>query len=220
MENEFFKGEKFQIEKEAKTAYKRDLNTTTKIELTVSTSSRKVILELLECGTTDYGTDEVQKQITNQELKQAKEIEEFIKNRYKEVIVKEVIDSPVQDEKNPMMISCGPDSRSLKESLNETNPREENIYSSIWAPKSKDIPSPILQKSEIYNFTLWNILKEVQANRIRRYLNFYRKATIERKKFRTIIKNLPKDTMESSMLRQFKNINAKMVHIPENSNEN
>ncbi|CAG8785236.1 10810_t:CDS:2, partial [Gigaspora margarita] len=40
----------------------------------------------------------------------------------------------------------------------------------------------------------------------------------ERKKFRAIIKNLPKDALESSMLRQFKNINVKMVFIPENNN--
>ncbi|CAG8819309.1 18079_t:CDS:2 [Gigaspora margarita] len=238
-------GRKSQIEKEAKTAYKRDLNTT-KIEPTVTTPSRKVILELLESGTTDYSTDEVQKQITDQGLEQAEEIEEFTENRHKEVILKEVIDSLVQDEENSMMISFGPD----------------------------NIPSPILQKSEVYNFTLWNIPKEVQANRIRRCLNFYRKATIvqtqehgrtkavyvqlifkatsriealkkawaihfegektvhissgefnsntiqKRKKFYAIIKNLSKDALESSMLRQFKKINAKMVHIPENSNKN
>ncbi|CAG8848019.1 38384_t:CDS:1, partial [Gigaspora margarita] len=40
--------------------------------------------------------------------------------------------------------------------------------------------STTLQKSIVYNFTLWNISKEVQANRIRRCLNFYRKATIIR----------------------------------------
>ncbi|CAG8763356.1 573_t:CDS:2 [Gigaspora margarita] len=124
--DEFFKDEKSQIEKEAKTAYKRDLNITTKIEPTVTTPSRKVILELLEY----------------QGLKQAEEIEEFIKNRHKEVIVKEVNDS--------------------------------------LGPKSKNIPSSILQKGEVYNFTLWNIPKEVQVNRIRRCFNFYGKATIVR----------------------------------------
>ncbi|CAG8657679.1 42748_t:CDS:1, partial [Gigaspora margarita] len=175
---EFFKGGKFQIEKETKTAYKRDLNITTKIEPIVTTPSRKVILELLECGTIDYSTDEVQKQITDQELKQVEEIEEFIENRHKEVIVKEVIDFSVQDKENPMMISFRPDSRLLEESLNETNPKEENIYSSIWASKSEDIPSSILQKSEVYNFILWDIPKEVQANRIRHCFNFYRKTTI------------------------------------------
>ncbi|CAG8827279.1 24343_t:CDS:2, partial [Gigaspora margarita] len=127
---EFFKDRKSQIEKEAKIAYKRDLNITTKIEPIVTTPSRKVILKLLECGTTNY------------------EIEEFIENRHKEVIVKEVIDSSVQDEKNPMMISFG-----------------------------EDIPSPILQKSEIYNFTLWDIPKEVQANRIRLYVQLTSRAT-------------------------------------------
>ncbi|CAG8758080.1 17926_t:CDS:1, partial [Gigaspora margarita] len=129
--DKFFKDGKSQIEKKAKIAYKRDLNIITKIEPTVITPSRQVMFELLECSTTDYGTDEVQKQIIDQGLKQAKKIEEFIKNRYKEVIVKEVINSLVQDEENSIMISFRPDSRSLKESLNETNPKEENIYSSI-----------------------------------------------------------------------------------------
>ncbi|CAG8559490.1 25598_t:CDS:2, partial [Gigaspora margarita] len=86
MEVEFFKDEKCQIEKKAKTAYKRDLNITTKIEPIVTTPSRNVMLELLECSTTIMG------------LKQAEKIEEFIENRHKEVIVKEAIDSPVQDE--------------------------------------------------------------------------------------------------------------------------
>ncbi|CAG8694510.1 20431_t:CDS:2 [Gigaspora margarita] len=107
------------------------------------------MLELLECSTTDYGTDEVQKQITEQELKQTEEIEEFIENRHKEVIAKEVIDSLVQDEKNPMMI-----------------------------PFSEGTLSAILQKSKVYNFTLWDIPKDVQVNRIRHCLNFYGKATI------------------------------------------
>ncbi|CAG8831352.1 14362_t:CDS:2, partial [Gigaspora margarita] len=87
--------------------------------------SRKVMLELLECGTTNYG------------LEQTEEIEEFIENKHKEVIVKEVIDSLVQDKKSPMMILFGPDSRSLNESLNKINSKKENIYSSIWAPKSE-----------------------------------------------------------------------------------
>ncbi|CAG8739655.1 2251_t:CDS:2, partial [Gigaspora margarita] len=103
---------KSETKKEAKIAPKRDLNITTEIEPTVTTLSRKVILELLEPG-----------------LKQTEEIEEFIKNRHKEVI-----DSLIQDEKNLMMILFGPDST----------------------------PSPILQKSEVYNFTLWDIPKDVQ----------------------------------------------------------
>ncbi|CAG8775583.1 1716_t:CDS:2, partial [Gigaspora margarita] len=214
-----------------------------------TTPSRKVMLELLECSTTDYSTNEVQKQITDQELKQAEEIEEFIENRHKEVIVKKVIDSLVQNKENPMMISFGPDSRSLEESLNETNSKEENIYSLIWALKSKNISSSILQKSEVYNFTLWDIPKEVQHGKTKAVyvqliskvtsriealkkawaIHFEREKTVcislgkfnsntiqERKKFYAIIKNLPKDALELSMLRQFKNINAKMVYIPEN----
>ncbi|CAG8524851.1 42379_t:CDS:2, partial [Gigaspora margarita] len=161
--------------KETKIVYKRDLNITTKIEPTVTTPSRKVILELLEYSTTNYGTNEVQKQIIDQGLKQAEEIEEFIKNKHKEVIVKEVIDSLVQNEENPMMKSFRPDSRSLKESLNEANPKKKTSIAQYGPP---------------------------------------------REKFRAIIKNLPKDALESSMLRQFKNINAKIVHIPENSNRN
>ncbi|CAG8850315.1 45513_t:CDS:2, partial [Gigaspora margarita] len=158
IEDKFFKGGKSETEKEAKTAPKRDLNIITELEPIVTTLSKKVMLELLECGTTNYSTNKVQKQIIDQGLKQTEEIEEFIKNRHKEVIVKEAIDSLIQDEENPIMISFGPDSRSLKKSPNKINSKEENLYSSIWASKSE----------------------EVQANRIRCCLNFYRKATIVR----------------------------------------
>ncbi|CAG8831791.1 105_t:CDS:1, partial [Gigaspora margarita] len=64
--------------------------------------SRKVILELLECSTTDYSTDEVQKQIINQKLKQTSEIEELVENRYKEVNVKKASDFLVQNNENQM----------------------------------------------------------------------------------------------------------------------
>ncbi|CAG8722737.1 37715_t:CDS:1, partial [Gigaspora margarita] len=122
---------------------------------------RKVMLELLEYSTTDYGTDEVQKQIIDQGLKQTNEIEELVKNRYKKVTTKETNNSLVQKEENSMEISFGPDSRSLKKSVNEINPKETNIYNSIWAPKSKETPGTMSQKREIYNFTLWDISKEV-----------------------------------------------------------
>ncbi|CAG8764284.1 40890_t:CDS:2, partial [Gigaspora margarita] len=250
---------KSETEKEAETTPKRDLIATTEMEPTITTLSRKVMLELLECGTTNYGTDEVQKQIIDQRLKQTNEIEELVKNRHKEVTTKETNNSLVQKEKNSIKISFGPDSRSLKESINEINPKETNIYNSIWVPKSEKTPSTMSQKREIYNFILWNIPKEVQGNKIRRCFNFYGKATIltaratsriealqkawaihfeeektvcissgefdsdtiqERKKFRAIIKNLPKDALKLSMLKQFKNINAQMVFIPENSNRN
>ncbi|CAG8631582.1 22545_t:CDS:2, partial [Gigaspora margarita] len=137
-----------------------------KIEPTVIASSRKVMLELLECSTTDYGTDEVQKQIIDQELK------------HKEVIVKEASDSLVQNNENQMEVSFSPYNSLLEESVNEINPKEENIYSSIWASKSKKTPSTTSQKNVVYNFILWDILKEAQANRIRCCLNFYGKATI------------------------------------------
>ncbi|CAG8783388.1 23041_t:CDS:2, partial [Gigaspora margarita] len=163
--------EKSETEKESVTTSKRDLIATTEIEPTITTPSRKVMLELLECGTTDYGTDEVQKQIINQKLKQTNEIEELVKNRHKEVTAKEANNSLEQIEKNLIEISFRPDSRLLKES-------EVNIYSSIWAPKSEETLGTISQKSEVYNFTLWDIPKEVQVNRIRQCLNFYGKATI------------------------------------------
>ncbi|CAG8832717.1 27096_t:CDS:2, partial [Gigaspora margarita] len=228
--------EKSQIEKEAKTAYKRDSNITIKIDPTVTTPSRKVMLELLKCGTTNYGTDKVQKQITDQGLEQAEEIEEFIENRHKEVIVKKVIDSLVQDEENSMTISFRPDSRSLKESLNEANPKKENIYSSIWAPKSEDIPSTIIQTQKhgktkaVYVQLISKAILRIEALKKAWAIHFegektkrissgeFNSNTIqERKKFHAIIKNLLKDALESSMLRQFKNINTKMVHIPESN---
>ncbi|CAG8842777.1 28712_t:CDS:1, partial [Gigaspora margarita] len=116
VEEEFFKGIKSETEKEVETTPSRDLIATTEIELTITTPSRKVMLELLECGTTDYGTNKVQKQIIDQELKQTNELEELVKNRHKEVTTKETNNSLVQKEKNSLEISFGPDSRSLKES--------------------------------------------------------------------------------------------------------
>ncbi|CAG8836830.1 26086_t:CDS:1, partial [Gigaspora margarita] len=171
---------KSETEKKAETTPERDLIATTKTEPIITTPSRKVILELLECSTPDYGTYEVQNQIIDQGLKQTNEIEELVKNRHKKVTTKETNNSLVQKKKNSMEISFGPNSRSLKESVNEINPKETNIYNSIWASKSEETPSTISQKREIYNFVLWNISKEVQGNRIRRCLNFYGKATIVR----------------------------------------
>ncbi|CAG8794467.1 5930_t:CDS:2 [Gigaspora margarita] len=217
-------------------------------EPTVTTLSRKVMLELLECGTTDYGTDEVQKQITDQELKQTEKIKKFIENSYKEVIVQEAIDSLVQDKKNLMMIPFRPDSRPLKKSLNEINSKEENIYSSIWASKSEGTLSPILQNVKkatiirtqehrktkaVYVQLTSRAISRIEALKKAWAIHFEEKKTAhislgkfssniiqKKKKFRAIIKNLSKNTLELSMFRQFKNINAKMVHIPENSNKN
>ncbi|CAG8555606.1 2063_t:CDS:2 [Gigaspora margarita] len=104
MDDEFFKGGKSETKKKQKSDAR-----------------------ITRVRTTNYGTNEVQKQITDQRLKQTEKIEEFIENRHKKVIVKEVIGSLIQDEKNLIMIPFGPNSRPLKECLNEINPKEENI---------------------------------------------------------------------------------------------
>ncbi|CAG8559472.1 25597_t:CDS:2 [Gigaspora margarita] len=112
------------------------------------------------------------------------------------------------------------------------------------APKSEDIPSPILQKTTIvrtqehkktkvvYIHLTSRVTSRIEALKKAWAIYFEGGKTVhislgefhsiiqKRKKFCAIIKNLPKDALESSMLRQFKNINIKMVHIPENSNRN
>ncbi|CAG8710666.1 25437_t:CDS:2, partial [Gigaspora margarita] len=177
---EFFKCGRTETVKEAKISPKRDLILLilTKTEPTVIAPSRKVILELLECGTTNYGTNKVQKQIIDQELKQTSEIEELIENRHKKVIVKEASDSLVQNNENQMEVSFSSYNRPLEKSVNEINPKKKNIYSSIWVPESKETPSTMSQKSVVYNFIPWNIPKEAQANRIRSvYVQLTSKAT-------------------------------------------
>ncbi|CAG8833950.1 11042_t:CDS:2, partial [Gigaspora margarita] len=72
----------------------------TEAEPAESAPSRKLILELLECGTTNYSTNEIQ-------------------NQFKDKDTIEVLFNPSN---NPVV---------------EINSKEENIYSSIWAPKAK-----------------------------------------------------------------------------------
>ncbi|CAG8739147.1 12749_t:CDS:2, partial [Gigaspora margarita] len=135
---------KSETEKEAETTPERDLIATTEMEPTITTLSRKVILELLECGTTNYGTNKVQKQIIDQELKQTNEIEELVKNRHKEVTTKETNNSLVQKKENLMEISFGPDSRSLKESITDIKGWRELFIkknlTEIEQWKTKEIP--------------------------------------------------------------------------------
>ncbi|CAG8805419.1 32551_t:CDS:1, partial [Gigaspora margarita] len=91
--------ERTEAVKEAKISPKRDLilPTLTEMEPIVIAPSRKVMLELLEYSTTNYSTNKVQKQIIDQGLKQISKIEELVKNRYKEVIVKEASNSLIQN---------------------------------------------------------------------------------------------------------------------------
>ncbi|CAG8760615.1 24143_t:CDS:2, partial [Gigaspora margarita] len=77
-------------------------------ELTETVPSRKFMLELLECGTTNY----------------------------------------VQNDKDTMEVSFSPCNNPVEGSENETNSKEENIYSSIWVFKSEET----LEKERILSY--------------------------------------------------------------------
>ncbi|CAG8840430.1 44047_t:CDS:2, partial [Gigaspora margarita] len=205
VEEEFFKSERTEAVKEAKTSPKKDLilPTSTETEPTVMAPSKKVMLELLEYGTTDYSTDEVQKQIIDQELKQTNKIKKLIENRYKEVIVKEASNFLVQNNENQMEVSFSSYNRLLEEKHRKT----KAIYVQLTSKATSRVEA--LKKAWAIYFEKEKIVRISSGK-------FDSNIIQERKKFQAIIKNLSKDALKSLMLRQFKKINTKMVFIPEN----
>ncbi|CAG8835109.1 39660_t:CDS:2, partial [Gigaspora margarita] len=103
--------------------------------------SRKVMLELLKYSTTNYGTDEVQKQIVDQRLKQISKIKKLVKNIHKEVIVKKANDFLIENNKNPIELNM--------------------------ASKSEETSSTMLQKSITYNFTSLKKSKQTESAALR-----------------------------------------------------
>ncbi|CAG8794777.1 31903_t:CDS:2, partial [Gigaspora margarita] len=153
----------------------------------IQTNTKKLLLETLECGTTNYRTEKIQNKLIQESF--SKEITKksiiFLQQSSIVALMEETKD--IQETSNQVKIefttSLPSANQTNKCKTQDSEKKDENKYAryfgSIWAPaNSRELLIRKSQNDLDYYFILWDISLNVYSNKIKRCLNFYSKAEI------------------------------------------